>query len=376
MVVLLRRCIVDATISAPKHESSMEDALRLVELAEEALRAQSFEGFVEGVLPAVAGILRSRWALLYVSDARLAAPRFFQHGLEPGMASAMERLCAEHLDRVANQPGLQPITVPGPEVGAPLDLYPLKAQEGVIGLVGLLAPAPGTPPAPDHRQRLLSLLANAINRLTESVSIERQVAHLNTYMTVSSLIAQPLSLHELLEIALYCCMEAVAAEAASVLLLDDEGQSFRFYQVAGPQEPVLEGATFTANEGIAGAILQTQQSAVINDVYGDARFYRGIDAQTGFQTRNMIAVPLTAGEKPVGVLEVLNKASGEAFTEEEHLLLLSVAEEIATAIRNAIVFEYVVNSYCKQRQGQLSCKGCERPLGEWTPCVKYRETEV
>jgi sigma-B regulation protein RsbU (phosphoserine phosphatase) len=222
------------------------------------------------------------------------------------------------------------------------------------------------------------LLANAIGRLIESVRIERQIAHLNTYLTISSLIAQPLSLHELLEIALYCCMEAVSAEAASVLLLDDEdqGQTFRFYQVAGPQEPVLGGATFPADQGIAGAILQTQQSELINDVYGDPRFYRAIDAETGFQTRNMIAVPLTAADKPVGVLEVLNKAGGEPFTEEEHLLLLSVADEIAVAIRNAIVFEYVVNSYCKQRQGQPSCRGCERPLGEWTPCVKYRETQV
>ena len=75
-------------------------------------------------------------------------------------------------------------------------------------------------------------------------------------------------------------------------------------------------------------------------------------------------------------MEVLNKAGGELFTEQERLLLLSVADEIATAIRNAIVFEYVVDSYCKQRQGQLSCQGCQRPLGEWTPCVKYRETAL
>ena len=52
------------------------------------------------------------------------------------------------------------------------------------------------------------------------------------------------------------------------------------------------------------------------------------------------------------------------------------AEEIAFAIRNAKIFEYVVQSYCKQKQGQLSCRGCERPLGSWTPCVKYREKDI
>ncbi|KPL20269.1 MAG: hypothetical protein AMJ93_12390 [Anaerolineae bacterium SM23_84] len=135
-------------------------------------------------------------------------------------------------------------------------------------------------------------------------------------------------------------------------------------------------ATFPADRGLAGSVLQTQQSEVINDVRSDPRFYEKVDSESGFQTRNMIAIPLVAGEEKVGVLEVLNKADGGSFTEKERLLLASMAEEIAFAIRNAKVFEYVVNTYCKQRQGQMSCKGCKRPLGSWTPCVKYREASI
>jgi GAF domain-containing protein len=363
-------------MSTLRSDSSTGDAaLRLVELAEESLRARNLEEFAEGVLPVVAGIMQSRSALLYVSGSRLAAPQFFQHGFQLDVVAGLEDLCAEQFDQVSSRPDLNPIVVYAASLDANLSLYPLQAEEGCIGLIGLMVPKGATPPLPDRWERLVPLLANAISRLAESVRIERQIEHLNTYMTVSSLIAQPLGLHELLEIALYCCMEAVSAEAASVLLLDDEdnGQTFHFYQVAGPKEPVLGGATFPANQGIAGAVLETQQSELINDVYSDPRFYKRIDIESDFQTRNMIAIPLTAAEKPVGVLEVLNKAGGEPFTQEEHLLLLSVAEEIAIAIRNAIVFEYVVNSYCKQRQGQASCKGCERPLGVWTPCIKYRE---
>jgi sigma-B regulation protein RsbU (phosphoserine phosphatase) len=141
-------------------------------------------------------------------------------------------------------------------------------------------------------------------------------------------------------------------------------------------KPELASATFPADRGLAGSILQTQQSEVINDVRSDPRFYKAVDSDSGFQTRNMIAVPLVAGEEKIGVLEVLNKIERGAFTEEERLLLVSIAEEIAFAIRNAKMFEYVVNTYCKQRQGQMSCRGCERPLGSWTPCVKYREVEV
>jgi len=240
-------------------------------------------------------------------------------------------------------------------------------------LIGLASSADTTTGAMD---RLLPMLGNAISRIMERIDAERRLAHLNTYLTVSSMLAQSMDLHELLEIALYCCMEAVSAEASSVLLLDDEKANFTFYQIEGPAKPVLAAATFPADQGLAGSVLQSLQSEIINDVPGDPRFYVKVDSESGFQTRNMIAVPLVAGEEQVGVLEVLNKANGGPFTEEERLLLISIAEEIAFAIRNAKVFEYVVNTYCKQRQGQMSCKGCERPLGSWTPCVKYREASV
>ena len=210
----------------------------------------------------------------------------------------------------------------------------------------------------------------------ERTEMERQLAHLNAYMTVSSALAQSLGLHDVLEIALYCCMDLVSAEAASVLLLDDEKANFEFYQVEGPAKPLLASATFPADKGVAGSVLKAQQSEIVNDVQNDPRFYGKVDSETGFVTRNLVAIPLVAGQEQVGVLEVLNKVGEDGFVEDERLLLLLIAEEIAFAIRNAKVFEYVANSYCKQRQGQASCRGCERPLGSWTPCIKYRDIDV
>jgi GAF domain-containing protein len=205
------------------------------------------------------------------------------------------------------------------------------------------------------------------------VDLEKQLAHLNAYLTVSSALTQSLGLHDLLETILFCSMEAVSAEAASVLLLDDEKKDFKFYQVEGAVKQVLKTSSFPADKGIAGWVLQQQQSQVVNDVGSDPRFYREIDSKSGFLTRDMIAVPLTAGEEKIGVLEVINKVDAPGFTQEEHHLLRSIADEIAFAIRNAKLFEYLANLYCQQRQGKGSCKGCKRPLGSWTPCVKYQE---
>ena len=360
-------------------EPSPEEALELVELTEAAVTARSLEQFARGVLARVTRLARSSAVLLYAVDSRLPAPCFFEDGFPPEVLGQVQKLCAEQFERISSEAHFQPVSLSasGPEnVIANFTVYPLLDAETLVGLIGLGPQGKATGSTPDLWARLLRIFAAAISRLAAEATSEKQLAHLNSYLTVSSMLVQSLGLHDILETALYCSIDVADAEAASVLLLDDQKTNFHFYQVEGPARPILMGATFPSDRGLAGAVLQTQQSEIINDVQSDPRFYRQIDSQSGFETRNMIAIPLTAGEEPMGVLEVLNKTDGGSFTEDERLLLLSVAEEIAFAVRNARLFEYVADGYCKQRQGQTSCTGCERPLGSWTPCVKYRQASA
>jgi GAF domain-containing protein len=360
----------------PRPQPPTGQALELVELAEAVLAAGSLDELADRTLPSVVRMAGCSGAFLAVIDPRLTQRHFLTHQLPADAASDAEAWCVEQFGQVA-EPGRR-----GPEPWTASDqgkpaltggVYPLRNGEACVGLLGVAGPADGPTTPSDGWSRALGMLAAAVDRLIHRVQSERQLAHLNAYLSVSSMLAQYLGLQESLEIALYCSMEVVSAEAASVLLLDDEKANFRFYQVEGPAKPVLGGATFPADKGLAGHVLKTQQSEVINDVAGDPRFYGKIDSDSGFQTRNMIVMPLSAGEEQIGVLEILNKANGTNFTEEERLLVGSIAEEVAFAVRNAKVFEYVVNSYCKRRQGENSCRGCKRPLGSWTPCVKYRE---
>jgi len=355
----------------------VQPAEGLLDLAEAVVSAESVEKLVERALPTVAAALSGSNCWLYLAGQPWEAPRWFEYRLPAGLREKVEEACRLHWNDVAAVPERD-----RPEFGAfsitsdrevQVRYHPLCSAGQVVGLVGYAEPIAGECWPSEAQARMLRLLARGLERLRRQGQLERQLRYLNTYLSVSSMLAQYLGLHESLEIALYCCMEAVSAEAGSVLLLDEEKQNFRFYHVEGPAKPVLAEKTFPADKGLAGHVLRTQQAEVVNDVQHDPRFWRQIDSESGFRTRNLIAVPLTAGEEQIGVLEILNKSGGEPFTDDERLLLQSVAEEIAFAIRNAMIFEYVVNSYCKQRQGQSSCRGCRRPLRSWTPCVRYRE---
>jgi GAF domain-containing protein len=353
---------------------TLEEALHLVDLAELAARAPNLENLAATLLPDLATMTGAMAAVLFLEDPRLLAPLFFQGGLPPKAASPLEGHLAAEFRRWQQVDRRAPRSVSFSSLpGSRLHLFPLCSPGVYHGLLGLLSADPGGLSAASCLQRFLPLLTQNVAHLLDREEYEKKIAHLNTYLTISSMIAQALDLRDVLEAVLYFSMEAVAAEAASVLLLDYEKKNFKFYSVEGPAKPVLLTATFPADQGLAGAILTSQQSEVINDVQHDPRFYGKIDAESGFSTHSMIVIPLTAGEEKVGVLEVLNKVGDRPFTEEERLLLQSIADEIAFAIRNAKLFEVVVKSYCKQRQGLNTCKGCKRPLGSWTPCVKYRE---
>jgi len=348
-----------------------EEILLQTDLIEKACIAHSFDEIVELILPIFAEILQSGSAFIYMADSRLGPPQLFQYGIDPEMFQEIEQLCAGQFDVISNQDDLQELPT-----NSKVRLFPFRIDEMCIGLMGFVEREETIEPSPDIVERIKDMIINIIKRVAEDLETKKELSRLRTYETVSSMLTQCLNLHDLMEITLHYCMEEVSAEAASILLVDHEKKNFSFYHVEGPKKPILMKASFPSDKGIASDVLEKQQPEIINDVPSDHRYYPEIDSLTGFKTRNMIAIPLIAGEEKIAVLEILNKADEASFTIDDQLLLLSVSDEMSFAIRNAMVFEYVANTYCLQRQGKATCKGCKRPLGSWTPCVKYQEATI
>src|SRR5204862_418936 len=144
-------------------------------------------------------------------------------------------------------------------------------------------------PRPVLMRKITGLLTFFIQQFLDRLVCHQKIAHLKTYLAVSSQIAQTLTLREVIDAVLYSSIAAVAAEAASVLLLDAQKKNFRFYGVEGPAKPVLLDVTFPADQGLAGYVFQTQKSAIFNDVQHDSRFYGKFDSVSGFETRNLVA---------------------------------------------------------------------------------------
>uniref|UniRef100_A0A7C3Z1F2 GAF domain-containing protein n=1 Tax=Desulfobacca acetoxidans TaxID=60893 RepID=A0A7C3Z1F2_9BACT len=350
----------------------VEESQILLDLAEKLVHAKEVRELAALFLEGVAAIAGAAAAVLSLKKTVLPIETFFEAGLAPEAGPALARVCGERLRQSSLQaePPAEALSLPQ-DAKVWLYLFPIVRREETFGVLGILKDT-GESFDPRLINRALNFFGCALNKKVDELEHERTIKNLNTYMNISSMIAQALDLKDVLEAVLYFCMDSFGAEAASVLLLDYERMNFRFYSAEGPAKPVLFMASFPADHGLAGAVLASQQAEVINDVQTDPRFFKRFDQESGFVTKNMMAIPLTAAAEKIGVLQILNKFEGD-FLEEELLFLQTIAEEIAFAIRNAKLFEVVVKSYCKIRQGESSCRGCKRPLGSWTPCVKYRE---
>jgi len=74
----------------------------------------------------------------------------------------------------------------------------------------------------------------------------------------------------------------------------------------------LEELVFPITKGIAGYVARNKEKKVVNDTSKEPLFYKEIDEESGYHTKNILALPLINSEnKLIGVIEFINKLNGE-----------------------------------------------------------------
>jgi len=105
--------------------------------------------------------------------------------------------------------------------------------------------------------------------------------------------------------------EMTAAEAWSVLLVDETTGDIIFEKANTKK---VEKYRLKPGEGIAGWVAQEGIPVIVPDVSLDKRFSPKMDKRTHFKTRSLMCVPIKSQGRVIGVLEVVNKTTGEPKT--------------------------------------------------------------
>lgn len=132
---------------------------------------------------------------------------------------------------------------------------------------------------------------------------------------------------------LYTALKAMDAADGSLLLVDEETDELVFAVVKGALQSSLRGYRIPKTVGVAGWVVTHAEPLIVDHPRLDDRFYTRVDETFGFKTSSLICAPLLLGrDKVIGVIEVLNKFSQQAFNEVDLDMLAILAHIAAEAI--------------------------------------------
>ncbi|XP_072292571.1 cAMP and cAMP-inhibited cGMP 3',5'-cyclic phosphodiesterase 10A isoform X3 [Eucyclogobius newberryi] len=106
---------------------------------------------------------------------------------------------------------------------------------------------------------------------------------------------------------------------------------------------------FSIEKGIAGQVARTGEVLNIADAYADPRFNREVDLKTGYTTRNILCMPIVSRGTVIGVVQMVNKLSGSAFTKTDENNFKMFAVFCALALHCANMYHRIRHSECIYR---------------------------
>jgi GAF domain-containing protein len=123
-----------------------------------------------------------------------------------------------------------------------------------------------------------------------------------------------------------------SARASSIMRHDAETRQLVFEAVAGEGSGRLVGRRIPARTGLAGWALAAEEPIAVADVGRDPRFAREVAEDTGYVPRAITVYPLLAGERSLGVLNVLDQGTGARVGLADMNVLAQIATHAASVL--------------------------------------------
>jgi diguanylate cyclase (GGDEF)-like protein len=173
----------------------------------------------------------------------------------------------------------------------------------------------------------------------EVPQLERFLERHKAGLTLRSEVDLDLVLRQILQKA----YEFVPSESGSILLDDPfrkvasrKDNDLVFIATFGQASRDLIGQRLSAMHGIVGRVYQTGSPYLSTDVNEDRFFFSDIDQKIGHTTHSIVCVPIYIGKHVCGVLELINRLDGHAFTQRDMTLLEIFAGYTSFTLQNAL----------------------------------------
>lgn len=199
----------------------------------------------------------------------------------------------------------------------------------------------------------IGMLAHRFNDMvdhleTNNKALDRKIFEIETLFKASQAMNFQSDTDKLVRHILEMASQALSSERASVMLISHDSTDelvtrivYGIDDLAREAEPPAT-VRIRSGEGVAGTVLKTGNSLIVNDGHNDPLF-KSYESSQDFEPRiqNLISVPLKIKDRVTGVINVVNKHAG-LFNADDQRLLEALAQQAAMAVEHARLYEMAI----------------------------------
>jgi sigma-B regulation protein RsbU (phosphoserine phosphatase) len=208
---------------------------------------------------------------------------------------------------------------------------PLLRGGEVIGAVEAINKLHGefTPRDVETLVALAEQIATALDNARLYGRVTREIKERELLYQVGLRMSTSLDLEEVMNLILHSLREVVEYHAGGIFLVDPDTMEIVKLTAIGYAPEMEDRLELKFGEGIVGWVAKNVEPVIVGDVAKDPRY---LNARN--ETNSEIVVPLTVGDKILGVLNLENNRL-DAFNEEDVYLLKTFGSQAAISIERA-----------------------------------------
>ncbi len=202
------------------------------------------------------------------------------------------------------------------------------------------------------RPVLSQFLQNSLEVEHAANELAERYEEINLLYSISEILGRTVSLEEGAATILKEVSETVGAHLGAILVHDAASSTLQVIARIGGETVPAPPISLDDACSVSAHVFRTLHSLIVDDQE------MMCDAERGFRRGAMLTVPIlwTAqdGSKPLGIVNLSDRRSGQAFTAGDQKLVTAIASQIGAAIQNARLVRQSLDQQRMQQEMQLA----------------------
>lgn len=185
-------------------------------------------------------------------------------------------------------------------------------------------------------------LQKSLEKLIETnLKLDRKVNEISTLYDISRSLNMTTDMESVLSFIIGKSRQVLNAERSSLMMYNPKLDGLVCELADGVERLMQKKTVLKLGEGIAGMVAMSRKGIINNQGSKDPRFKYVSERDANI--RRMLCVPLIAGEKTLGVLNLINHVKDQDFSEDDLELLTSMANLAAVSIEKFNLYKERLN---------------------------------